>query len=719
MKQICKRLSVVFLALSIISGSVLTTGIIVNADTYKEIFREDFNSYKKDGTDTANATAMKDKGWTAPNDTQPYMSKSQGNRNTGKAYKVPQGAGSNICVAYAPKATQWTDYSVQATMTFLSSDTATGTTKAGISGRQYAVANNSGYDLLVLKNEVSDTGATIQLRRDKEEILDDAIITELKNDVPFTLRLEFRGTKLYGYLNNELVVSEDTDGDEVKYTSGWAGIRKPDSNGMGVLYDDFIVSEIIPGTYPEGYLYHTNFEEAALAEAEDPFGAIGFISTSKNKIENKEVQLAAGGRAYLTKVVGSLDWEDYTVEAEVQIIKNENDTATKGNAGIIARSSNENQDGYEFSMNYSGSTKKVTLTKRNGETSDLGTMPYEFEFNKYYTLRMTVQGNNIMCYIEDELVIDVEDKDAVTYATGYAGFRSTGKTADEGYLNGKIDDFTVKTYQAPEVVYPDGYFYFNDFKSNARLKNEGWRSDNGTKADGVYTLDGSSHNYLTGVKDSDTWTDYVVEAEVMINDDGTLPQYAGIVGRATDARTDGYELILVKEDSGNTVVRLYKRGVSSGKINDKVNKVNVTWEPGKMNTLKLVLKGADIYCYYNDEIVFEVTDEDPYFTGYAGVISAQGTAKSTYDNYAVREIQPTDYPADAVYPQGYLYYNDFSALRALNKEGWRSTGTKTNSAYLLEGGKFNYLTNVEGSKEWADYVVEADVTLYDNGKVPQ
>ena len=310
------------------------------------------------------------------------------------------------------------------------------------------------------------------------------------------------------------------------------------------------------------------------------------------------MQLAAGGRAYLTKVVGSLDWEDYTVEAEVQIVKNENDTATKGNAGIIARSSNENQDGYEFSMNYSGSTKKVTLTKRNGETSDLGTMPYEFEFNKYYTLRMTVQGNNIMCYIEDELVIDVEDKDAVTYATGYAGFRATGKTADEGYLNGKIDDFSVKTYQAPEVVYPDGYFYFNDFKSNARLKNEGWRSDNGTKADGVYTLDGSSHNYLTGVKDSDTWTDYVVEAEVMINDDGTLPQYAGIVGRATDARTDGYELILVKEDSGNTVVRLYKRGVSSGKINDKVNKVNVTWEPGKMNTLKLVLKGADIYCYY-------------------------------------------------------------------------------------------------------------------------
>jgi hypothetical protein len=47
MKQICKRLSVIFLALTIISGSVLTTGIVVNADTYKEIYKEDFNSYEK------------------------------------------------------------------------------------------------------------------------------------------------------------------------------------------------------------------------------------------------------------------------------------------------------------------------------------------------------------------------------------------------------------------------------------------------------------------------------------------------------------------------------------------------------------------------------------------------------------------------------------------------------------------------------------------------
>ena len=251
-------------------------------------------------------------------------------------------------------------------------------------------------------------------------------------------------------------------------------------------------------------------------------------------------------------------------------------------------------------MDYNGS-KVLTLGKRNGTTSTLATYNFDFEFNKYYKMTMTVQGDNIMCWFDGNLVFDVEDPDAVKYSSGYAGIRSTGNTSN---LSSKVDNFAVKEYQAPTVVYPDGYLYFNDFETNARLKSEGW-SKEGTKTNGTYVLGGGENNYLTNVKDSDKWTDYVVEADVMINDDGSLPQYAGIVGRATGARTDGYELILVKESgTGNTVIRLYKRGVDSGKINDKVNKVNVTWEPGQMNTIKFVLAGANIYGYYNCEIVF-------------------------------------------------------------------------------------------------------------------
>ena len=63
MKQICKRLSIIFLALAVISGSVLTTEMVVNADIYKEVFSDDFESYEKKTSGAANKNAMIAKGW--------------------------------------------------------------------------------------------------------------------------------------------------------------------------------------------------------------------------------------------------------------------------------------------------------------------------------------------------------------------------------------------------------------------------------------------------------------------------------------------------------------------------------------------------------------------------------------------------------------------------------------------------------------------------------
>lgn len=708
MKQICKRLSVLFLALTIISGSVLTTGLVVNADTYKVIFSDDFESYIDAGTagGTANKNAMVAKGWDV-------NTNKKGNYNTGSSYRVPYSTQISAGTSNSSGASDWTDYSVQAKLTFVSSSSASGATYAGVSGRLTGTAHNSGYDLLVFKEQPTDKGATLRLRRDGDKnILKEVTIETLSNDTAFEVKLEFRGTMLYGYLNNKVALTYDTADNDVKYSKGWAGLRKSSETGMDVIYDDFIVSEIVPSTYPTGYLYYNNFDqESTLEEA-------GIVGTKTNTIKGDAYNMGAGSYGYLSNVVDALYWEDYTVEADVQIVKTSEDTATKGYAGIVARSTDGKNEGYEYRIYYNNGSTRLELAKRNGTPSELGKRTIDFtnfELNKYYKMTMTVHGNNIMCWFGDTLVFDVEDTDDKTYSTGYAGMRSTGNASN---LSAKVDNFSVREYQPPVITYPQGYFYCNDFETNLRLKNEGWSKD-GTKKGGVYILDGSSNNYLTGVNGSKNWTDYVVEADVMLNDDGTVPQYGGIVGRATGERTNGYELVLIKETGGNTVVRLYKRGVGSGKINDLVNKTKVTLEPGKMNTLKMVLKGSDIICYFNGELVFEVTDNDPYLKGYAGVISADGETKSTYDDYAVREIQPTDLPADASYPDGYLYYNDFSSARDLAKEGWKSTGTKKNGVYQLNGSSYNYLTKVEGSANWADYVVEAEVVLHDNGTYPQ
>ena len=701
MKQICKRLSVIFLALTIISGSVLTTGLVANADTYKAIFSDDFESYEKKTSGADNKNAMNANGWNVD-------SNGRGNYNTGSSYRIPNSKSINIGTSLFSGSANWTNYSVEAKLTFVTDGSYTGATYAGVSGRVTSTEADTGYDLIMMKTTPTDQGATLRLRCDGEKVQDFDIAT-FDNNTAFTLKLEFRGTKIYAYLNNKVMFSVETANHNVKYSKGFAGIRKIGTKGMEVDFDDFEVKEIVPGTYPEGYLYYNSFDtNTTLAEA-------GLFGTSTNKIQDGAFHMGAGTYAYLGEVVDALYWEDYTVEADAMIVKTATDTATKAYAGIVARSTDGKNEGYEYRMVYNDGKTHVELAKRNGETSSYGKYEIAFELNTSYKLTMTVHGNNIMCWFGDTLVFDVEDKDADTYETGYAGLRSTGNASN---LSVKMDNFSVREYQAPTITYPEGYFYCNDFESNLRLKNEGWSKD-GTKKDGVYILDGSSNNYLTGVNGSKNWTDYVVEADVMHNDDGTLPQYAGIVARATGARTDGYELILVKETGGETAVRMYKRGVDTGKINDLVNRKIVTLEPGKMNSLKLVVKGADIICYLNGELVFEITDEDPYLKGYAGVISATGSAKSTYDNYVVREIQPTDLPTDAEYPEGYLYYNDFSSARDLAKEGWHSTGTKKDGVYKLDGSKNNYLSKVKDSDKWTDYVVEADVVLHDNGTYPQ
>lgn len=705
MKQICKRLSVIFLALTIISGSVLTTGLVVNADTYKVIFSDDFEEYENNDSGGANQDAMNANGWDVNN-------KSRGNYNTGSSYLVPNNKTIDIGTSLFSGASNWSNYSVEAKMTFVTDGTYSGATYAGVSGRVPSAEGGKGYDLIMMKTNPTDQGATLRLRCDGEK-LQEITIDKLNNNTPFTLKLEFRDTKIFAYLNNEVMFSKETADLSVKYSKGFAGVRKVGSKGMAVEFDDFVVSEIVPGTYPTGYLYYTDFgqtnETLSLAD-------LGIYGNKDNTITGGTYNMGAGTYGYLREVVDALYWEDYTVEADLQIVKKDTDTATKGYAGIVARSTNGKNEGYEFRMVYNNGKTHVELAKRIGSDSEsYGKCEIPFDLNSYYTMTMTVHGNNILCWFNGTLVFDEEDTGDTTYATGYAGLRSTGNSS---YLSVKADKFGVKQYQAPTITYPQGYYYCNDFESRMSLKNEGWLN-NGTKKNGVYVLNGKTNNYLTRVEGSYNWTDYVVEADVRINDNGTVPQYGGISGRATGARVNGYELVLIKETSGNTVVRLFKRGVDSGKINNLVHKTAVTLEADKMYNLKMVFSGADITCYFDGKLVFEVTDNNPYLQGFAGIISADGTASSVYDNYVVREIQPTDFPANAVYPEGYLYYNDFSSVRNLTKEGWKESGTKKDGVYRLNGSSYNYLTNVNGSSEWTDYVVETEVVLHDNGTYPQ
>ena len=312
------------------------------------------------------------------------------------------------------------------------------------------------------------------------------------------------------------------------------------------------------------------------------------------------------------------------------------------------------------------------------------------------------------------MTYDTKD-DATKYTSGYAGIRklqTTGRnvTFDDFRVSVLTDEQPQPPVEEPEG-YPEGYYYFNDFESDKKLNQEGFDS-NGTKENGVYVLNGTAYNYLTKVEGSSDWTDYVVEADVMINDDGTLPQYASIVARSTNKAQSGYEYRIVHDKTG-TYIQLYKRGVTSGLINGEPYKFNVSVIQGEYNHMKMVVKGAEIICYFNGIRFFQVTDAEPYLTGYAGVRSPAGTATQNYDNLGVREVLESDLARETVLEKGEgdtWFYDNFRGEDALTDRGWNTNDMEIRNGAVDVIGRL-YVDGLKGCEKWADYEVSAIVTV--------
>ena len=546
-------------------------------------------------------------------------------------------------------------------------------------------------------DDETSTAAQLRLRCDGVALAS-AAIESLPAGTEFLLELEFQGTVIKGYLDGKLMIMHDTVNDATKYESGYAGIRRQDTTGYTTTFDDFAVSALLDMELPVGHYYYNEFAESATLVEE------GWSSDTVITKQDETLSLTAGNAAYLTGVTRSARWMDYIVESDVKLVSG---TATTGTAGLAVRATDDTNTGYEFKMVYDNGTTSVVLCK-NGETDAvLGTYYLPFELDTLYKMTVSVCGNNIMCWFRDTLVFDYIDTDNA-YLRGYTGVCSS---EDTNGMNSVYDNYAVKEYVEPETVYPEGYFYFNDFQSSKDLTKEGWRS-NGTKVDGAYVLPGTTFNYLTNIEGSSEWSDYVVEADVMINDDGTVPQYASIVARSTNLVYNGYEYRIVKDGNG-TWLWLYKRGADGGKINGNTYKFQISVTPGEYNHMKLVLNGAEIICYFNGIRYFHMTDENPYLTGYVGLRSPAGTATQSYDNFGVRKVLKTDLAEQSVLTKGegdIWFYDDFRGEDSLTDRGWNTDSMDIHDGAVKVYKRF-YVNGIEGSEKWTDYEVSAVIRV--------
>ena len=437
----------------------------------------------------------------------------------------------------------------------------------------------------------------------------------------------------------------------------------------------------------------------------------------------------------------------YTVQTDITVI-DENSTGTSSAGLLIGAPDADYRSCYfvEGRINNDGKFQEIRIReiKANaGASGALGDGIVKIASSANYV----PMGTTITLKVD--VVYDAATGTTVTASIVLDGTAlcTTSFTKADGTITGRaaiykltstsqvsFDNFKAVPYEEPQEPVDPNAFFTDKFNDDKNMTENGWQNDSsGTKASGVYTLNATKSNYVSGVTDAATWTDYAVTAKVKTGIDA-LPtddssNIVSIVARTTSNAAQGYEFRICADKNG-TYYRLYKRGPAGGKINGETLELHKDIDLTQTHNLKIIVMGARVLCYNGDELIFDITDnyEDnvEYSAGYAGVRAPVGTG--IYDDFIVRKI--TDEEKQAIealtpptpptppeeeeedLPENILYQDDFESSKTMAQEGWNAsseTGTKANGVFTVNSGKATYLTGIADSDKWDDYVVEGDI----------
>lgn len=481
----------------------------------------------------------------------------------------------------------------------------------------------------------------------------------------------------------------------------------------GVTYDNFTVSQ--PAADPE---FNDDFEDG-----DNPTKKGWNYSSTYGTKANGKFTLNPGKMMYTMNVSGSTTWGDYALEGDVKLAEGTN-TSTVA-ARIVSHATTVANNGYEFGLTVESAKSYLQLYKRgvSGGKINGKDMKFDFDVQKgtVYHLKLIISGSRIIAYCDDEQIFDVVDT-SDPYTVGFAGIRSVGSE-----LAAEFDNVVVRKVVADDLkyVYPEGYYYSDDFLTDTSLINLGWKSEIGAKdtKTGILKFPENTSNYLTGITDSDKWDNYTVEAKIALAEgEFTKNSAARIVARSTNTASNGYEYgVMMEAESKFTYLQLYKRGVSGGKINGLTYTFNVTALQGEYHDYKMVLSGNQIICYFDGMKVFNVIDEsEPFTNGYAGVRSIGTTASSIgflVDSIDVRETVSDDIVIDEKLKQmsDTVWIEDnFNAESALSDRGWSTDEVSVLNGKVSVIGAA-YTSEIQDASNWTDYEVSADVIIDKTG----
>ncbi len=449
----------------------------------------------------------------------------------------------------------------------------------------------------------------------------------------YNLRVEVIGNRIKCFLND--VVAFDT-GDDT-FATGAFGVRAFHQVGS---VDNFAVTEIdqfsqgqLPGgstssgtgstptyTYPEGVYY------------QDDFSTADFVNKGWNRdltVVNGQVEMYSFAGAYLTNRADMKNLTDYTVEAWVTMDDLLPSSTTGKFAGVVARATGSGK-GYEFGLYYSNGLKYRLYDRTSGDQLAAGAL--DFLYGVSYRIRLVVNGNRIMGFVDDRLVADCKHEGN---PVGTAGVRQLGYAAY--YDNYVVRESTEDEKKGIGAVYTapkadkNGIYFSDNFNTKASVAGGVWGSILQIKnsqalvpVQGVVTLGGNPGFALL--------EDYVVQADVTL--DVTTELDGGYGHAAIVAR--GYEFAIFSQSNGeDSYLRLYDR--ENGKILAKNDEFKI--EPGKAYTMTLMVEGNRICAFLDGKLVIDLKDD----AHKNGTIGARGMhMEFAMDNFVVRKVTAAD-----------------------------------------------------------------------------
>ncbi len=234
------------------------------------------------------------------------------------------------------------------------------------------------------------------------------------------------------------------DTNSLKYITASGETRIVD-HASNVLYGFFmpaadvvVYAAFVPGSGPVNDIFFTENFDGDNSMLDNGWNANGNIINGR---------LLLGGSlssVYLTDLLGADSWSDYTVQAEVSL----SDADLNYNIGVAAvcvRTSGTG-NGYEFGIQMGTSartgifrlydrTTRTVLAQGNGGLT--------VERDKTYQLKVVVQGNRIICFVDGVCIFDVVDS-ANSNPVGTIGLRTNAG-------NGYYDNIVVRKIDPEEL----------------------------------------------------------------------------------------------------------------------------------------------------------------------------------------------------------------------------------------------------------------------------